>query len=87
VQRELERRAAKALERATRALEPNVESVTRVGTAGAEILHVLEHDPTIDLVVTGSHSRTGIKRILLGSVAEKIVRHARCPVLVARVHA
>ncbi len=87
VQRELEQCAAKALERARIALEANVETVTRVGTAGAEVLHVLEHDPTIDLVVTGSHSRTGIKRILLGSVAEKIVRHARCPVLVARVHA
>ena len=32
----------------------------------------------------GSHGRTGLKRALLGSVSEKVVRHARCPVLVAR---
>ncbi|MBK8252965.1 MAG: universal stress protein [Polyangiaceae bacterium] len=37
-----------------------------------------------DLVVVGSHGRTGISRILLGSVAEKVVRTAHCPVLVAR---
>jgi nucleotide-binding universal stress UspA family protein len=56
----------------------------RLGWAGAETLAVLERDRTIDLVVMGSHGRTGIKRVLLGSVAEKIVRHAKCPVLVAR---
>jgi nucleotide-binding universal stress UspA family protein len=56
----------------------------RIGWAGAEILAALESDTTVDLVVMGSHGRTGIKRALLGSVAEKVVRHARCPVLVAR---
>lgn len=38
----------------------------------------------VDLVVIGTHGRTGIKRALLGSVAEKVVRHAPCPVLVVR---
>jgi universal stress protein A len=47
------------------------------------VLHVIDEEPC-DLVVVGSHGRTGIKRALLGSVAEKIVRHAGCPVLVAR---
>jgi nucleotide-binding universal stress UspA family protein len=37
-----------------------------------------------DLIVVGSHGRTGLSRVLLGSVAEKVVRHASCPVLVAR---
>lgn len=37
-----------------------------------------------DLVVLGSHGRTGIKRLLLGSVAEYVVRHAACSVEVAR---
>ena len=32
----------------------------------------------------GTHGRTGLKHVLLGSVAEKIVRHAPCPVLVVR---
>lgn len=57
---------------------------TRIGYAGAQTLATLEDDRTIDLVVMGSHGSTGVKRMLLGSVAEKVVRHARCPVLVAR---
>ncbi|HWO22741.1 MAG TPA: universal stress protein [Kofleriaceae bacterium] len=57
---------------------------SRVGHPGAEILRVLDEGPAFDLVVMGSHSRTGIERMLLGSVAEKVVRHARCPVLIAR---
>ncbi len=36
------------------------------------------------LIVVGSHGRTGISRVLLGSVAEKVVRLAPCPVLVVR---
>jgi nucleotide-binding universal stress UspA family protein len=37
-----------------------------------------------DLVVVGTAGKTGIKRLALGSVAEKVVRHAGCPVLVVR---
>jgi nucleotide-binding universal stress UspA family protein len=37
-----------------------------------------------DLIVVGSHGRTGMSRFLLGSVAERVVRHADCSVLVAR---
>jgi len=35
-----------------------------------------------DLIVVGTHGRTGIRRALLGSVAEQVVRRARCPVVV-----
>ncbi len=38
----------------------------------------------IDLIVIGSHGRTGMRRLLLGSVAEELIRHASCPVLVVR---
>ncbi len=38
----------------------------------------------IDLVVIGTHGRTGLKRLLLGSVAERVVRAAPCPVLTVR---
>lgn len=37
-----------------------------------------------DLIIVSTHGRTGLKRAFLGSVAEKIVRHAPCPVLVVR---
>ena len=38
----------------------------------------------IDVIVMGSHGRTGMGHLLLGSVAERVVRHASCPVLVTR---
>ena len=37
-----------------------------------------------DVIVIATHGRTGIKHVLLGSTAEKVVRHASCPVLVVR---
>jgi nucleotide-binding universal stress UspA family protein len=39
-----------------------------------------------DLVVMGSHGRTGLPRVMLGSVAERTVRVARCPVLTVPLH-
>lgn len=39
-----------------------------------------------DLIVIGSHGRHGIPRVLLGSVAEAVMRHATCPVLVVRAN-
>lgn len=37
-----------------------------------------------DIIVMGSEGRTGMRRFLVGSVAEKVVRHAQCPVLIVR---
>lgn len=42
----------------------------------------LAEDHDVDLIVLGSHGRTGLTRLLMGSVAEAIVRKAHCPVLV-----
>ena len=38
----------------------------------------------VDLIIMGTHGRTGLVHVLLGSVAEKVVRLAPCPVLIAR---
>lgn len=38
----------------------------------------------VDLIVIGTHGRTGLKHLLIGSVAERVVRHATCPVLTLR---
>ncbi len=61
-----------------------VTKLTRIGSPGRQILALLESEPPFDLVVVGTHGRTGIKRLVLGSIAEKIVRYAPCPVIVAR---
>jgi nucleotide-binding universal stress UspA family protein len=53
------------------------------GTPYAEIVRRAEAWRA-DLIVVGSHGRSGIARALLGSVAERVVRHAHCSVLVAR---
>ncbi|MDQ3365220.1 MAG: universal stress protein [Myxococcota bacterium] len=84
----LDRESAEALEAwaallaSTTALAVTTRS--RIGYPGAQTLAALETDPSIDLVVMGSHGRSGITRALMGSVAEKVARHATCPVLVAR---
>ncbi len=41
----------------------------------------------VDLVVIATHGHTGVKRVLLGSTAERVVRHAPCPVLTVPTHA
>lgn len=64
-----------------------VRSVTTRALAGVpweQIVDVLAEDVALDLVVLGTHGRTGISRILLGSVTEKVVRHAPCSVLATR---
>ena len=55
----------------------------RAGTPSAEIARAAKDWPA-DLVVIGSHGRGGVQRILLGSVAEGVMREAPCPVLVVR---
>ena len=84
--REIDARASALLDAWTADLQAKVQvpvmQATRIGRPGAQILAVLDDDKTFDLVVMGSHGHTGIARILLGSVAEQVARHARCPVLV-----
>lgn len=62
---------------------PHVDVVTTRGSAFLEIINYSkEHN--IDLIVLGTHGRGPIAHMLLGSVAEKIVRKAPCPVLTVR---
>jgi universal stress protein A len=55
-----------------------------MGDAWWEICRTAEREAA-DLIVIGSHGDTAITRIPLGSVAERVVRHAPCPVLVVRL--
>jgi nucleotide-binding universal stress UspA family protein len=61
----------------------NVEEVIVHGDPAAEIVRVAE-EREVDLIVISSHGRTGLGRILFGSTAEAVVRHASCPVLVVK---
>src|SRR6476620_12397830 len=61
----------------------NVEEMVVHGEAAAEIVRVAK-DRNVDLIVIASHGRTGLGRILFGSTAEAVVRHASCPVLVVK---
>ena len=61
----------------------DVEEVIAHGDAAAEIVRVA-NEREVDLIVISSHGRTGLGRIIFGSTAEAIVRHARCPVLVVK---
>jgi nucleotide-binding universal stress UspA family protein len=55
----------------------------RIGSPAVEILELAE-EAEADLIVVGTHGRRGVSRLVLGSVAERVVRHARIPVLVSR---
>jgi nucleotide-binding universal stress UspA family protein len=50
----------------------------------AEQIIALAREVGADLVFVGSHGRTGVERMLVGSVSERVVREANCPVMVAR---
>ncbi len=60
-----------------------VESTVREGDARVEIVEEAT-DWNADLIVVGSHGHTGLRRLLLGSVAQYVVSHAPCSVEVAR---
>jgi nucleotide-binding universal stress UspA family protein len=62
------------------------EKQTREGRAAQTITEVAE-EIGADVVVMGTHGRTGLAHMLLGSVAEKVVRLAPCSVLTVRPHA
>ena len=61
-----------------------VQTLAVAGDPFWEICQTAEKEHA-DLIVMGSHGRTGLAHVLLGSVAERVVRHAPCPVLVARL--
>lgn len=61
-------------------LDLHVERRLVEGDPAPEILHVAD-EVHADLIVLGTHGRRGLSRLLLGSVAEQVIRRARCPVI------
>ena len=60
-------------------------TMVRTGAAHVEIVAAAK-ELDIDLIVLSTHGRTGLAHVLLGSTAEKVVRHCGCPVLTVREH-
>ena len=77
-EREVEQQAKEA-----RAAGVPVTTAVLLGTPANAIVEAARTDGA-DLIVVGTHGRTGFERILLGSVAERVVRTASCPVLTVR---
>jgi nucleotide-binding universal stress UspA family protein len=64
-------------------LAPSTLEFVEVGTPATAITRAAKDWPA-DLIVIGSHGRSGMRRAMLGSVAEGVMRNAPCPVLVVR---
>jgi nucleotide-binding universal stress UspA family protein len=66
--------------------ETTVTSRLEEGIPAEEIVRVAR-EVEADLIVMGTHGRSGLGRLLLGSVAEQVMRHATCPVLTLKAPA
>jgi universal stress protein A len=64
----------------------NEKPVVREVRVGAAFMEIIDYarDNEIDLIVIGTHGRSGLMHVLMGSVAERIVRKAPCPVLTVK---
>lgn len=74
------------IERAARMIDGDAERFLREGSPAAEIVAVAD-EWRAGLIVIGTHGRGGLGRLMLGSVAEGVLREAPCPVLTIRVGA
>jgi len=70
----------KLLDHVPEGIQNRVETIILFGVPFLEII-ITAKDKNVDLIVIGTHGRTGIAHMLIGSVAEKVVRKAPCPVL------
>ncbi len=73
----------KLLEKVPKEIEGRVETVVSFGVPFVEIIKAAR-DYGIDLIIMGTRGRSGVSHMLIGSVAEKVVRKASCPVLTVR---
>jgi nucleotide-binding universal stress UspA family protein len=82
---ELETIATQRLEECLKLLDVTGETVVTQGPAGTALIEIAS-ERNADLVVVGTVGRTGLRRALLGSVAETVARGAHCSVLIVRLH-
>lgn len=75
--------ATSYIEKIGKAVGAEVESRVLKGNPAEKILSFAE-DNNIDMIIVGSLGKSGYERVLVGSVSDKIIRHAKVPVLVVR---
>ncbi|MFN3527919.1 MAG: universal stress protein [Candidatus Altarchaeaceae archaeon] len=80
----LKAESGKMLNEIKERLEKEVKEVNIVIRFGKPWNEIVEESKNYDLIVMGSRGLTGIKRILIGSNAESVLRYAKCPVLVVK---
>jgi nucleotide-binding universal stress UspA family protein len=85
LERQAQARLEASLSAADKQLVPIVMTV-RTGVPADEILARAGETPKIDLILMSTHGRGGVARLVMGSVADKVLRGAPCPVLTMRVH-
>ncbi|PFH20665.1 universal stress protein [Burkholderia sp. JKS000303] len=73
--------AAKRMQARGVAGTPQIANVEPVGEDVAQRIVLVAKETGADLIVMGTHGRRGFRRLVLGSVAERVLRHAACPVL------
>ena len=84
MQREIEREVGRDMEEVAKKIKDiPVTKAIHTGVAFLEIIDYVRSEK-MDLVVMGTHGRGGLEHILIGSVAEKVVRKSPCPVLTVR---
>jgi nucleotide-binding universal stress UspA family protein len=78
---EAARRNLKRLASSPQGKGVRIATLLAEGPASAAIVRAAKKN-RVDLVVMGTHGRTGVQRLLMGSVADRVIRTASCPVLV-----
>ena len=85
--KELEREAVQSIERLLQRKKVKAKDYRLVILHGGDAARLITQQAAkskSSMIVMGSHGRTGLRRLILGSVAEKTLRYARCPVLIVK---
>jgi nucleotide-binding universal stress UspA family protein len=85
IERNIEKEVQQDFNKVAKQIDPAIP-VVRVIKTGVTFVEIIDYirEAGIDLVVMGTHGRSGVEHILIGSVAEKVVRKSPCPVLTIR---
>ncbi len=84
---DLEKNAGKEIDALGDEIAAKVKTVEKIVVRGMPFVEIIRtaRETNADLIVIGTHGRTGMDHVLFGSTAEKVVRKAPCPVLTVRM--